>query len=252
VERTPECPNCGAEALGDFCAACGQQQGELFPTLGEWLKSALNELFVVDRKLFRTLQKLAWPPGELTLEWKRGRRSTYVAPFRLYLATALFFFLGFHDSSLQDILSGFTAGYVEGAGSTGPEAAQIELGTRILTETLPGVLMVVLVPLFALFLKSANRMHGTYVEHLVTALNYHAFAFLVWVLAGGLDALFGDRDPGLILALVLNSVFLVATIARVQTVGVVRASIRAVFVAAAYFAVSLATVGAALVVVLGI
>jgi hypothetical protein len=46
-----------------------------------------------DSRLWRSLKILLFRPGELTLEYIRGRRSAYLPPFRLYLVLSLLFFV---------------------------------------------------------------------------------------------------------------------------------------------------------------
>ncbi|MFC1791842.1 DUF3667 domain-containing protein, partial [Gemmatimonadota bacterium] len=66
----------------------------MIPSLGGWLKEALDEVLLVEARFPKTLRALAWPPGKLTQEWWQGRRATYVSPLRLYFLAAIpFFFL---------------------------------------------------------------------------------------------------------------------------------------------------------------
>jgi hypothetical protein len=46
-----------------------------------------------DSRLWRSLKILLFRPGELTLEFIRGRRIAYLPPFRLYLVLSLVFFV---------------------------------------------------------------------------------------------------------------------------------------------------------------
>ena len=41
----PGCPNCGR-----FCPSCGQEQGELVPSIASWARDAAADLFEVDGK----------------------------------------------------------------------------------------------------------------------------------------------------------------------------------------------------------
>jgi len=56
---------------------------------GEWL----DELLHFDSKLVHTVGPLLFRPGVLTLEYIRGRRTRYVTPFRLWLATSVAYFV---------------------------------------------------------------------------------------------------------------------------------------------------------------
>ena len=87
------CPNCGTPRPDRFCAVCGQNdrnyQRSLFPVLAQ----ILAETFEADSRVWRTMGALFLRPGFLSLEFSRNRRARYLAPFRLYLFTSLFFFL---------------------------------------------------------------------------------------------------------------------------------------------------------------
>jgi len=52
------------------------------------------ELFTFDSRVFRSIAPLILKPGELTLEYTRGRRVRYIPPLRLFLfITIILFFL---------------------------------------------------------------------------------------------------------------------------------------------------------------
>lgn len=55
----------------------------------------MDELLLVEARLPRSLAALAWPPGRLWDEWRKGRRASFVSPLRLYLLAAVPFFLLF-------------------------------------------------------------------------------------------------------------------------------------------------------------
>jgi hypothetical protein len=86
------CRNCGAGVPGRFCAECGQARDVHVPSTGELLHEALEGLTHSDSRLWRTLKLLILRPGELTLEFIRGRRAAYLPPFRLYLILSVLFF----------------------------------------------------------------------------------------------------------------------------------------------------------------
>ena len=128
-------------------------------------------------------------PGRLSAEWIDGRRARWSSPLRLYLLTAALFFtvLGLTDragggspSVITDAATGFVAGALssgESALSDPEAAAAVAEGMELLP---PAFLF--LVPLGAgllgRVLASRDRQ---FVEHLITLVHVHAFAFLVWV-----------------------------------------------------------------------
>jgi hypothetical protein len=87
------CPACGREVTGNYCANCGQRTGTLVLSMRSLLRDVLEDQFVVNATLPRTLRALFFQPGFLTNEYLRQRISTYVPPFRLYLFASVFFFL---------------------------------------------------------------------------------------------------------------------------------------------------------------
>ena len=86
------CGNCGAQASGTYCSACGQETDVRLPTLRQFMRDATGSLVALDGRLWRTLRVLLTRPGFLTQEYFRGRRRYYVRPARLYLATSLILF----------------------------------------------------------------------------------------------------------------------------------------------------------------
>lgn len=57
------------------------------------LADAWEEIFKVDGRIFSTLKLLFAQPGELTLEFFRGRRIRYITPLKLYLTASAIYFL---------------------------------------------------------------------------------------------------------------------------------------------------------------
>ena len=90
VER---CPNCGSEQVEHYCASCGQHAGDLRTSIGEFLREAVDEVFSLDSRVWRTLIALFRRPGSLTADYWRGRRARFVTPLRLYLIVSFVTFL---------------------------------------------------------------------------------------------------------------------------------------------------------------
>ncbi len=51
------------------------------------------DYFHFDSKFFKTIFPLIFKPGKLTLEYMKGKRKTYVEPFRLFLVISIIYFL---------------------------------------------------------------------------------------------------------------------------------------------------------------
>ena len=90
VER---CPNCGSEQVESYCASCGQRAGDLRTSISEFLREAVDEVFSLDSRVWRTLIALFRHPGLLTADYRRGRRARFVTPLRLYLIVSFVTFL---------------------------------------------------------------------------------------------------------------------------------------------------------------
>jgi len=88
----PTCRNCGAEAPGAYCPACGQETALALPTAGVFLREAAGRYVALDGRFARTLFHLLFRPGFLTNEYFAGRRRRYIRPARLFLVLALALF----------------------------------------------------------------------------------------------------------------------------------------------------------------
>jgi len=85
----PVCRNCGAEAPGTFCPACGQETSLMLPTVRAMLREAAGRYVAFDGRMWRTLFALVCRPGLLTREYLVGRRRRYIRPGRLFLVLSI-------------------------------------------------------------------------------------------------------------------------------------------------------------------
>lgn len=86
------CANCEAPLAGQYCAVCGQRARSRMITVWALLKEVSEVLTTLDSRLWRTLIKLLFRPGQLTADYLRGRRARYTPPLRLFLGASLIFF----------------------------------------------------------------------------------------------------------------------------------------------------------------
>lgn len=91
--RGASCANCGAKLAGPHCHVCGQVADDLHRPFWTLIKEAVDGLFSVDGRLLRTMPALLFRPGRITKSYLDGARARYVAPFRLYLVSAVLFLL---------------------------------------------------------------------------------------------------------------------------------------------------------------
>lgn len=86
------CSNCGTAFSGEFCPHCGQKNEPLRQPIHRFIAEAIDELFGVDGRVWRSL-KLLVQPGRLTQEYLAGHRVAFLRPLRLYLTASISFFL---------------------------------------------------------------------------------------------------------------------------------------------------------------
>lgn len=87
------CLNCGQPLAGKFCGACGQEVKELRRPFLRLSLEALQSLFELDGRAYRTLYYLLTRPAHLSKEYFSGRRMRYTPPLRLFLVISVSFFL---------------------------------------------------------------------------------------------------------------------------------------------------------------
>lgn len=87
-----DCANCGATVSGHFCHACGQETVLHPPSAREFMHEFIGHYVALEGKLWKSLGLLLFRPGQLTLEYIKGRRVRYVQPLRMYLTFSLIFF----------------------------------------------------------------------------------------------------------------------------------------------------------------
>jgi hypothetical protein len=103
VAADARCPNCGAEAIGAYCHACGQPQHvehSIFSIFGKSASDALH----LDHVLARTLVDLLRRPGGLISDVLRGRTRPYAKPIATLLLVASSVFLLMQWTGLSEAM----------------------------------------------------------------------------------------------------------------------------------------------------
>jgi hypothetical protein len=103
--KDKNCLNCNARVYGRYCHICGQENLEPGESLWHLITHFFNDITHFDGKFFSTLKLLITKPGFLSGEYKRGRRSSYLNPVRMYIFTSFTFFLiffTFYDFKPED------------------------------------------------------------------------------------------------------------------------------------------------------
>lgn len=194
-----DCPNCGTRHGGNYCPHCGQDARVRLPTVRKFLVELIEKYLGVEGRLPLTLRQLFLHPGAMTADYLAGRRQRYVSPLRLYLAVSLLFFLGLMQVPGLSVVIARTGVEINTEAvadlrleaNTGIAAIDtrvaafarldVEARNRLLRQ---GIVreapkaMLLLIPLFAalLWLLYRGRYYG---EHLLTALHFHSFAFVL-------------------------------------------------------------------------
>jgi len=198
--RHAHCLNCGAELGGRYCARCGQKDSHLATSLRELLYEASRDFLDWDGRVVGTLRVLLSKPGELTAEFLRGRRASYLAPLRLYLICSIAYF------GLQPVVE-----WAAGSPAAGRGVSVVDPETRAAIDSLPAPALVreqllraaaepagfahdvalsipramfVLVPVFALLTRLVYRKaEPNYLPHLYYAMHVFAATFAVQAVA---------------------------------------------------------------------
>jgi Protein of unknown function (DUF3667) len=197
------CKNCGAALQSRYCAECGQRADVHVPSTTEIAHEALEGITHSDSRLWRTLQTLWFRPGELTLEFVRGRRVAYLPPFRLYLVLSLLCFLAISLVEPQADLNFVTASDVA-EGGTKRDTADCEMHSsikswepalrhaclvikqdrgqsllRLAIASMPKAMFIFLPIIAFLHMLLYWRPWHRYAVHLLFFVHVHAFAFSV-------------------------------------------------------------------------
>ena len=100
-EEYKTCENCATRLHGPFCATCGQKDVDFLRPLWMLIEDALADLVSFDSRFYRTIFPLMCKPGHITSEYLKGRRVSFVPPFRQYLVVSLVFFLSLATSDIR-------------------------------------------------------------------------------------------------------------------------------------------------------
>lgn len=93
VPAADRCLNCDAILYGEYCSHCGQHVKHHVRSTMAVAAELFEDLTHADHRVWHTLVPLALRPGEVTVEYLRGKRASYTPPFRLYIVLSLLFFL---------------------------------------------------------------------------------------------------------------------------------------------------------------
>jgi hypothetical protein len=227
------CPNCGHGIAGSdrFCPSCGQEHRDLRVPFKHLMEQAVEGVFHLDARVFRTMRSLLFRPGSLTVAYLEGRRKQFVAPVRLYLVISLLFFFvislsgsrrhGEHPGEAAGNGISMTYETLQSSELRYKSATQVDslmrakgmrntLVDRYIVHQLARIendgmedflhlffkswsyLMFLLMPLFAALMHWIFRKGGRYYgESVIAAIHFHAFIFF----AATFSVLVGKLTP---------------------------------------------------------
>ncbi|MEP6494661.1 MAG: DUF3667 domain-containing protein [bacterium] len=207
------CAKCGAEGIGGFCGNCGAKlavRRDL--SVKHFLAEATVAVTDFDSALISSFRTLFHTPGVLTASYLSGERYRFLPPFRVFLLCNLLYFVavahfGFtvlsaplrvqademtYHTITQAVLTKrlhFEKPAVTAAQKAHREAIQKSFETKYdgATEGIAKVIVVVLIPLYAILLQvlfvGARRF---FAEHLIFSTHFVAY-LLIAIPAVGLS-----------------------------------------------------------------
>ena len=153
------CTNC-SHSIPDpahYCNYCGQSTVCFERPFRPVFTDMLHETLDIDGRMIQTFKMLVKRPGQLSLEYCRGKRMMFTPPLRMYLVVSILFFL------LWPILD-----------SIGSEVSS-QMATK--AENYPKI-MFCLLPVFALILQMLFKK-TFYLSNLIFAIHFHCIFYLV-------------------------------------------------------------------------
>ncbi len=159
------CLNCGSSTVENYCANCGQKAQATKQPLKVFLSDAVETLFNIDSRWFKTVRDLLFKPGYVTQQYIQGRRASYLPPLRIYLSISIVYFLFVQLIESNQI---FFINFGMDDGSAGNLAEVIQYS------------LFFLVPVLALYIKLIYRKQQQYyVEGLILSFHIHSIWFVL-------------------------------------------------------------------------
>ncbi len=90
------CLNCRTPLVGSFCHGCGQH-AHIHRTIMAIFHDILHGVFHFEGKMWSTVPRLFWNPGDLTRRYIHGERAKFVSPLALFLFSVFLMFAVFES-----------------------------------------------------------------------------------------------------------------------------------------------------------
>ena len=101
TEEEHECANCHDHFKGKFCPRCGQPATTERFTWKVATANFVDAYGLGERGMFRSMGNLLLRPGYLILDYLRGMRASYFAPFKMYFLLVAVSLLVTHGLNIQ-------------------------------------------------------------------------------------------------------------------------------------------------------
>lgn len=101
TEEEHECLNCHDHFQGKFCPRCGQLATTDRFTWKVAIANFVDAYGLGERGMFRSMGNLLLRPGYLILDYLRGMRMSYFAPFKMYFLLVALSLLVTHGLNIQ-------------------------------------------------------------------------------------------------------------------------------------------------------
>jgi hypothetical protein len=233
----PRCPNCSAELAHEYCSRCGQRR--IHPedlSARRFVRELTAEIANLHShfKILRSLRGLL-TPGFLTKEFLAGRRQSHLSPIKLYLICAAIFFLsapvaGFKLSAMVetdpsgDLGKRVSARVAERGLDLSLFSARFDVRVQsVYTISLGAGAIAIALLLQWLF----RRQRWPYGAHLIFALHYVAFMYLITAAAGASRFVGASAQAAVIGALAVIAAYLVLALKRVYAESTVSILLKA-------------------------
>ncbi len=232
-----DCPNCGAQLRGRFCAACGQDCGNLRLDSRALLREGMGQILGWDGALLRTMRGLWQKPGELALDYVGGRRKSYLHPARFCFISLALWMVALKLAGIN-VLEAAGLEFDAGGGDARETAAKIR---AFLSRHFDWLIFLAL-PLRGYFFQRAfRRSKRTVGACLVPVLYVNGFGFLIGVLLVGVGAIVSE--DALRIRPLISMIWTIRTMRAFFGVGWVEATLKSILVLAVHVLATVVSVG---------
>lgn len=171
-----KCPNCENEFTKSYCNNCGQKliKGDL--TIKMVLSDFVQNVFLFDTTLYKTLAGLLIHPGNLVKSYLEGKKKKYLQPFQFFLLfmTIYLIVLNFFGDILFDSINSGLQIEIES-----DKISKVELLQTLVRKNL-NILYFILTPIIAFFIHIFyKKTKFNFAEILIFALYIMGVALLL-------------------------------------------------------------------------